>query len=105
MRHALEWFLGPRYQDKDWMMSMSPRTCIGSYAGPLFVSTCTNDFIRGQSLLIKADCDSLGRTLDFVDIASDDKKVGHVHNVTDQSLPQSQEVNARMTAFMDRCLK
>ena len=100
-KSALEWFIGPRYQDKEWMSSVSPRTYIGSYGGPLFVSTCTNDFIRGQSLLIKADCDSLGRTLDFVDIQSDDKKVSHVHNVTDQSLPASREVNGRMVAFMD----
>ena len=104
-KSALEWFIGPRYQDKDWMVSMSPRTYIGSYDGPLFVSTCTNDFIRGQSLLVKANCDSLGRTLEFVDIESDDKKVAHVHYVTDLSLPQSREVNARMVAFMNRCLE
>ena len=104
-KSALEWFIGPRYQDKEWMTSMSPRTHIGSYFGPLLVSTCTNDFIRSQSLILKADCDSLGRSLDFVDIASDDKKVAHVHNVTDLSLPESREVNARMVSFMDKCLK
>ena len=101
-KSALAWFIGPRYQDKDWMTSVSPRTYLESYSGSLFVSTCTNDFIRSQSLLIKADCDSLGRALDFVDIQSDDKKVSHVHNVTDQSLPESREVNGRMVAFMDR---
>ena len=102
---ALEWFIGPRYQDREWMTSMSPRTFIGSYRGPLFVSTCTNDFIRSQSLLIKADCDSLARPLEFVDIASDDRKVDHVHNVAKPDLPESQEVNARMVAFMDDCLQ
>ena len=116
-KSALEWFIGPRYQDKEWMTSMSPRTHIGSYVGPLLVSTCTNDFIRSQSLILKADCDSLGNwgamsadpssrkaPFEFVDIASDDKKVSHVHNVTDLSLPESREVNARMVAFMDSCL-
>ena len=102
---ALEWFIGPRYQDREWMTSMSPRTFIGSYQGPLFVSTCTNDFIRSQSLLIKADCDSLARPLEFVDIASDDRKVDHVHNVAKPDLPESQEVNARMVAFMGDCLQ
>jgi acetyl esterase/lipase len=102
---ALEWFIGPRYQDREWMTSMSPRTFIGSYRGPLFVSTCTNDFIRSQSLLIKADCDSLARPLEFVDIASDDRKVDHVHNVAKPDLPESQEVNARMVAFMGDCLQ
>ena len=103
-KSALEWFIGPKYQDKDWMRSMSPRTYIGSYHGPLFVSTCTNDFIRGQSLLIKADCDSLARPLEFVDIEADDNQVDHVHNVTKPNLPESREINARMVAFMDSCL-
>lgn len=98
---AMAWFIGPRFRDKEWMTSMSPRTFIGSYRGPLFVSTCTKDFIRSQSLLIKADCDSLSRPVEFVDIASDDRKVGHVHNVTAPGLPESKEVNARMIAFMD----
>lgn len=103
-KSALEWFIGPRYQDGEWMSSVSPRTYIGSYHGPLFVSTCTNDFIRGQSLLIKADCDSLARPLTFVDIASDDRSVAHVHNVVNPDLPESREVNAGMVAFMDACL-
>lgn len=104
-KSALEWFIGPRYTDKEWMTSVSPRTFIGSYHGPLFVSTCTNDFIRSQSLLIKKDCDSLARPLVFVDIASNDKQVGHVHNVVNQKLPESQEVNARMIGFMNDCLQ
>ena len=117
-KSALEWFIGPRYQDKEWMKSMSPRTHIGSYFGPLLVSTCTNDFIRSQSLILKADCDSLGNwgalpadpssrkaPFEFVDIASEDKKVSHVHNVTNLGLPESREVNARMVAFMDSCIK
>ncbi len=118
-KSALEWFIGPRYQDKEWMESMSPRTHIGSYFGPLLVSTCTNDFIRSQSLILKADCDSLGNwggalpedpssrkaPFEFVDIASEDKKVSHVHNVTNLGLPESREVNARMVAFMDSCIK
>lgn len=99
------WFIGPRYEDKEWMRSMSPRTYLSSYTGPLFLSTCTNDFIRGESLKLKADCDSLARPLVFVDIESDDKKVGHVHNVSYPSLPESQTVNSRMVEFMNQlCL-
>ena len=101
---ALAWYIGPRYKDTEWMASMSPRTFFSSYHGPLLVSTCTNDFIRSQSLLIKADSDSLGRSLEFVDIASEDKKVSHVHNVTDPILPESREVNARMVAFLNQSL-
>lgn len=99
-----EWFVGPRYQDKDYLESLSPRTFIGSYTGPIFLSTCKKDFIRAESLKLKADCDALGREIVFVDIESDDKKVGHVHNVTYPDLPESREVNAAMIAFMDGCL-
>jgi len=102
---ALEWFIGPRYRDKAWMASMSPRTHIGSYTGPLFVSTCKNDFIRGESLQLISDCDALGREVEFIDIHADDRKVGHVHNVTDTGLPESREVNGQMLSFMLRHLE
>ena len=95
------WFVGPRYQDMEYLESLSPRTFIGSYTGPLFLSTCTRDFIRAESLKLKADCDALGREIVFIDIESDDKKVGHVHNVTYPDLPESREVNAAMIDFMD----
>lgn len=103
-KSALAWFIGPRYKDREWMASVSPRTFISHYTGPLLASTCKNDFIRSQSLLLKQDCDSLGRPLDFVDIASDDRKVGHVHNVVSVALHESKEVNARMLDFMNRYL-
>ena len=102
-KSALEWFLGPRYKDGEWMAAMSPRTYLGNFRGPLLVSTCTNDFIRSQSLILKADCEALGRPLEFVDIASDDREIDHVHNVTKPALPESAEVNAWMLAFMAAC--
>ena len=101
---ALEWFLGPRFRDGEWMKSMSPKTYLGSYTGPLLVSTSSFDFLRSQSLKLKADCESLGRPLDFVDIVTDDKRVDHVHNVTKPHLPESKEVNARMVKFMEELL-
>lgn len=97
---ALELFIGPRWKDKEWMEAMSPRTFIGRYTGPLFVSTCTKDFIREQSLFLQADCADRDQ-FTFVDISSEDKNVGHVHNVIHPSIPASQEVNAGMVAFMD----
>ncbi len=103
-RSAIEWFIGPRYEDKEWMESVSPRTFLPSYTGPLFVSTCTNDFLRSQSLLLKADCDALGREVDFIDIESGDKKVGHVHNVVSPNLPESRQVNGRMLSFLGKNL-
>lgn len=104
-KEALAWFIGPRYEDKAYLESLSPRTFVGSYAGPLFVSTCKNDFIRGQALMLKQDCDSIGRKIEFLDIPADDKKVGHVHNVISQELPESKTVNKRMLEFMNDILE
>ena len=95
-----KWFVGPRYKDRPYLESLSPRTFIGGLEAPLFLSTCTHDFIRSQSLLLKKDCDALGKAITFVDIAADDKKVGHIHNVTNLDLPESREVNGAMVAFL-----
>ena len=95
-----EWFIGPRFQDKPYLETLSPKTFIGSLEAPLFLSTCTRDFIRSQSLALKADCDSLDKAITFLDIASRDRKVGHIHNVTNIDLPESREVNGAMMAFM-----
>lgn len=95
-----KWFIGPRFKDKAYLETLSPRTYIASLDVPLFLSTCTKDFIRSQSLTLKEDCDSLRKAITFVDIASDDKKVGHIHNVTDIDLPESREVNEAMVAFL-----
>lgn len=95
-----EWFIGPRFKDRPYLETLSPKTFIGSLEAPLFLSTCTRDFIRSQSLALKADCDSLGKAITFLDIASRDRKVGHIHNVTNIDLPESREVNGAMRAFM-----
>lgn len=103
-KSALAWFIGPRYKDRQYLETLSPRTFIGSYSGPLLVSTCTHDFIRSQALLIKSDCDSLGRKIEFIDVESPDRRVGHVHNVTNLDLPESKDVNSRMIGFMNHNL-
>lgn len=103
-KSAMEWFIGPRYEDQEWTASISPRTFFRSYSGPLFVSTSRYDFIRFQSLLLKADCDSLGRPVEFIDIASTSMKVGHIHNVLNPGLNESKEVNSRMIQFLNNCL-
>lgn len=95
-----EWFIGPRFKDRPYLETLSPKTFIGSLEAPLFLSTCTRDFIRSQSLALKADCDSLGKAITYLDIASRDRKVGHIHNVTNIDLPESREVNGAMMAFM-----
>lgn len=99
---ALTWFMGPNYKDTEYLSTLSPRTFIKDYSGPMFLSTCTNDFIRGESLKLLEDRKALGLETKFVDIESADRKVGHVHNVTDPSLPESRKVNAAMIEFMSK---
>lgn len=102
---TLAWFIGPRFKDKEWMASLSPRTYIDGFSCPLFVSTCKRDFVRIQAEYLKADCDSLGLSFEYLDIDSDKRKVGHVHNVTDPTLPESRLVNESMIRFMtENCL-
>ena len=103
--NAKAWFMGPRYKDKELMKKYSPRTYIGTYSGPLFLSTCKRDFIRSESMLLKADCNSLSRPIEFVDIDSNNIKVGHVHNVSNPHLPESKEVNSRMAEFLNKYLE
>jgi len=99
---AMEWFLGPRYMDGEWMAEMSPRTRFSAYQGPLFVSSSREDFLRSQALLIMDDCGTSARPLEFVFIDSKRKKAGHVHNVSKPHLKESIEVNRRIIAFLAR---
>ena len=100
---AMEWFLGPRYMDDQWMTAMSPRTRRNAYQGPLFVSSSRQDFLRSQALLIVEDCGMQQRPVCFVFIDSNHKKAGHVHNVSKPGLKESQEVNSKMIEFLLRC--
>ena len=99
---AMEWFLGPRYMDGEWMAEMSPRTSFGTYQGPLFVNSSREDFLRSQALLIVDDCGTSSRPVEFVFIDSKRKKAGHVHNVSKPQLKESIEVNRRMINFLTR---
>ena len=97
-----KWYLGPRYKDVEWAKTMSSRTYIESYKGPLFLTTCTNDFLRNDVMKLKADREEKGLPLEFLDIVSEDKKIGHVHNVIDPRFPESQKVNRAMVEFLEK---
>lgn len=96
-----KWYLGPRFQDVEWAKTMSPKTFIKSYTGPLFLSTCTHDFLRGEVMKLKADREALNLPMTFIDIASEDKKIGHVHNVVDPDFEESKKVNRAMVEFLN----
>ena len=102
---AMEWFLGPRYMDEEWMTSMSPRTYLNAYQGPLFVNSSREDFLRSQALLIVDDCGKQGRPLYFVFVDSKRKEAGHVHNVNKPDLKESKEVNSKMLGWLNGLLR
>ena len=95
--------LGPQYKNEELLNRYSPRTYINQLKSPLFLSTCTNDFIRPQSILLNEDMkDKKG--YQFIDINSDDKNVDHVHNITKITLKESIEVNDKIVEFVDNLL-
>lgn len=96
---------GPHYNDKNALALLSPKVHIKSLTCPLFISTCKNDFLRLQTLELDADLKRLGGyTYELMDIDSDDPKVGHVHNIIDLELPESQKVNEAMVKFVEKHL-
>ncbi|MBP3257999.1 MAG: hypothetical protein J6M23_08415, partial [Bacteroidales bacterium] len=61
-------------------------------------SGCRAPRMRGPRDSLVPACQALGRNVEFLDIHTEDREVGHVHNVTDPDLPESGEVNSRMIA-------
>ncbi len=95
--------IGPHADDRDYLRELSPKTYFDSFTMPLFVSTCKKDFIRQESMKLKADADKLNRKdFEFLDIDSDDPKIEHVHNVIYPEYEESKRVNDAMDAFMNR---
>ena len=98
---GLHRMLGPRYNDGEWLNKLSPRTYISTYKLPIFLSTCKNDFIREQSMILYNDIKDRDN-FSFVDINSDNKEVDHVHNVVKTKLKESIEVNDAIDSFINK---
>lgn len=92
--------LGPNYDDIKALESLCPKTHVKSLTCPVFVSTCKKDFLRGQSFLLEEDMKKQGNIFKLIDIDSDKKGVGHVHNVLHPDHPLSIQVNEEMKKFM-----
>ena len=97
---ALRMF-GPKHKNKNYFTDICPKTHAKSLHMPLFVSTCTQDFIRKQSLMLIADMKKR-EDIKFVylDIKSKKNDVGHVHNVLLPNLEESKQVNDAMREFV-----
>ena len=95
---------GPTYKDKAKMELVCPKVHIKSLTCPVFVSTCKHDFLRIQSLMLKEDMKDRPDFM-FVDIDSDEKHVGHVHNVLNIGHPLADKVNQAMVEFLNKYIK
>nr|MCR5505777.1 hypothetical protein [Bacilli bacterium] len=97
---------GPDYLIKGYPEKYSPFTYIDNLNLPIFISTCKLDFLRAEpTALIKDLKDKHYKDMKVVDIDSDNKAVGHVHNVVNLNLKESQEVNDAMRSFMEEYIK
>lgn len=100
---ATKFMLGPKYLDIDYLSKYSPKDIIQYNKIPVFVSTCTRDFIRNESLTLNKEMENKPN-YKFVDIKSDDKNVDHVHNIVKIHLKESIEVNKEIIKFVDNLL-
>ena len=94
------YMFGPSIFDEDVRKKLDPREHISSLKAPLFVSSNKNDFLKWNSLTCDEDCKALGLKEELLFIESDDKVVGHSHNVIVLDHPESIKVNDRMAEFI-----
>lgn len=94
---------GESYIEVDFT-KLCPKTHINSLKAPVFASTCKKDFLRKQSLMLMKDLEDRNHDFEFLDINSDNKHVGHVHNVLNLDIKESKEVNQKMIDFINKHL-
>ena len=82
------------------MKMLSPKEYIDLLKIPVFLSTCKNDFLRKESLMLKDDLTERGNPPTFIDIYSNKTNVAHVHNLVYPELHESKYVNKAMADFM-----
>ena len=91
---------GPNYKDRESFKLLCPKTHLKSLKTPTLVSTCSQDFLRKESLLIKEDMMKSSVPFRFVDVQSSEKTVGHVHNVIHPDHELGKQVNQLMMDFI-----
>ena len=92
--------LGPNYADKKALEMLCSKVHIKSLTCPVFVSTCTQDFLKAQSFLLEKDLKEQGNVYQLLNIESKEKHVGHVHNVLHPEHHLAIQVNDAMMKFM-----
>ena len=95
---------GPNYKDKEAFKLLCPKTHLDSLRCPTMTTTCSQDFLRNQSLLLKEDMKDKDVPFRFIDVITDEKHVGHVHNVLHPEHPLAKRVNQEMIDFISHYL-
>ena len=93
---------GPMYViNEQYRREWSPSTHIKELKTPLFVSTCKNDFLRQHAQRLNDDLKLMEFPhFRFIDIYSNDPKIGHVHNVLEPDYAEGIYVNQSMIDFI-----
>ena len=99
-KSGLKRLFGPDYNNLGATQLMCPKYNFKSLKTPLFVSTCTQDFLRNESMMLKECLETYPYPYKFIDIESNKKKIDHVHNVLRPNLEESIQVNTEMMDFI-----
>ncbi len=93
---------GEAVNDKELIPYLDPRANLKSLSIPLFFSSCYNDFLKENVVLLEDDCQELGIEYEKVFLETRDKKIAHVHNIIAAELPESRQVNGAMVDFLNK---
>ena len=97
--------LGPTYNNKELLALYCPKVHVESLTCPIFVSTCKRDFLRMHSLMLYEELHKMGREVQIVDLDTNDKTTGHVHNVLHPFRPYAEMINSSMVEFIEKARK
>lgn len=104
-RSGMKRMFGPNYKDLKSLEDLCPKVHLESLTCPVFTSTCKHDFLRAQSFMLQDDMKKKGNVFELIDINSDEKGIGHVHNVLHPEHPLGKKVNDAMMNFIERVRK
>ena len=96
-----DYMYGKGWEDEEWTKKLDSRLYIKSLKAPVFISSCENDFLKEHSFLLNSDLKTIGLEHEFCFIGNKDKKVSHVHNIINLSLPDSKAVNEAAIRFLE----
>ena len=101
-KNARKYLFGRLNIIDNWAKMLSPKEYIKDIKVPIFLSSCKNDFLLNESICLNEDLTKFNYEHEYLYIDSDNKKVGHVHNVVSLDLKESKDINHKMIEFMKK---